>query len=135
MRYHALIDGEHGGYGVVFPDLPGCTAMGETLEAALDAAAEALRAWVEATEAQGGTVPEATSPDALRRDPEVIEALGGGAALASVLLVRGLGRPVKANLSLDSGVLAAIDAAAARLHITRSALVERLALERLHEIA
>jgi hypothetical protein len=29
--YGVLIDGRRGGYGVVFPDLPGCTAMGRTL--------------------------------------------------------------------------------------------------------
>jgi hypothetical protein len=34
---------------------------------------------------------------------------------------------VKANLSLDSGVLAAIDATARRLGVTRSAMVELLA--------
>lgn len=34
---------------------------------------------------------------------------------------------MKANLSLDSGVLAAIDATASRLGVTRSALVEMLA--------
>ena len=34
-RYGVLIDGRRGGYGVVFPDLPGCTAMGRTLDEAL----------------------------------------------------------------------------------------------------
>ncbi|MNF19329.1 hypothetical protein D3C80_2240360 [compost metagenome] len=55
--------------------------------------------------------------------------------LASILLVRNLGRQTKANLSLDSGVLAAIDATAGRLGINRSALVERLAKEHLPEYA
>ena len=32
-RYGVLIDGRRGGYGVVFPDLPGCTVMGRTLGA------------------------------------------------------------------------------------------------------
>ena len=35
MRYPALIDGEAGAYGVVFPDLPGCVAMGSTIDEAL----------------------------------------------------------------------------------------------------
>ncbi len=30
-RYTALIDGAAGEYGVFFPDLPGCTAMGNTI--------------------------------------------------------------------------------------------------------
>jgi len=34
-RYVVLIDqAEDGAYGVVFPDLPGCTAMGDTVEEA-----------------------------------------------------------------------------------------------------
>jgi predicted RNase H-like HicB family nuclease len=33
-RYAALIDGKRGAYGVTFPDLPGCTAMGRTLDEA-----------------------------------------------------------------------------------------------------
>src|SRR5258705_8927480 len=31
-RYVALIDGKPGAYGVIFPDLPGCTAMGKTID-------------------------------------------------------------------------------------------------------
>src|ERR1700678_2270999 len=37
--YTALIDGEAGAYGVYFPDLPGCTAMGATLDDAIANAA------------------------------------------------------------------------------------------------
>ena len=40
-RWTVLIDGETGAYGAVFPDLPGCTAMGATIEAALLHAGEA----------------------------------------------------------------------------------------------
>ena len=35
LRYPALVDGREGAYGVVFPDLPGCVAMGYTVEDAL----------------------------------------------------------------------------------------------------
>jgi hypothetical protein len=45
------------------------------------------------------------------------------------------GRPVKANLPLDSGVLAAIDAAAEARGVARSALVEMLAKRDLPELA
>lgn len=47
--------------------------------------------------------------------------------------VRATGRPVKANL--DSGVLAAIDAEAARRKLTRSGLVELLARHGLTDLA
>lgn len=126
MRYVALIDGTEGAYGVTFPDLTGCTAMGATVDEALAAAVEALRDWVEVVEEDGGTVPAPRSPDAVRADPEVVAALAEGAMLASVALLRHSGRPVKANLSLDSGVLAVLDAEAKRAGLTRSALVEAM---------
>ena len=128
-RYTVLIDGTAGAYGVVFPDLPGCTAMGETIDEALINAVEALRQWVEIASARGRAIPEPRSPDAIRA-----EDFAAGATLGSVTLVRKLGRSVKANLSLDSGILAAIDATASRLGISRSALVEKLAEDRLGEL-
>lgn len=134
-RYIALIDGKAGAYGVVFPDLDGCTAMGHTMDAALANAAEALRDWIEVTEENGGTVPRPRSLEALRRDSEVKSALALGAGLASVPLVRETGKPVKANLSIDSGVLAAMDEEAARRHLTRSAFVEMLARTMLTKVA
>lgn len=123
-RYVGLIDGEPGAFGVVIPDCPGCVAMGDTLEEALDNAAEVLRDWTEAVEAQGGVAPTPRAANVIRAEAE---ADGTVAIYASVPLIRHLGRPVKANLSLDSGILAAIDATARRLGVTRSALVEMLA--------
>ena len=41
--YPALIDGEEGAYGVMFPDLPGIVAMGSTIDEAITHAGEALR--------------------------------------------------------------------------------------------
>lgn len=40
------------------PELPGCMAHGETREAALQAAEEAVDLWVEAARADGRPVPE-----------------------------------------------------------------------------
>lgn len=134
-HYTVLIDGKAGAYGVIFPDLVGCTAMGVTIEEALGNAQESLREWVEEVEARGGSIPEPRSPDAIRSDPAYAEDFAEGAAFGTVILVRRLGRPTKANLSLDSGVLAAIDQTASRLGITRSAMVERLAEDRLKEYA
>lgn len=135
MRYTVLIDGKDGAYGVVVPDLPGCTAMGETIEAALANTADAMRDWAEVTEETGGKVPAARRLEAVVADVEVRKALAAGAMLASAPLIRETGRPVKANLSLDAGVLAAIDAEAARQKLTRSAFVELIAKRALNEVA
>lgn len=134
-RYFALVDGNAGAYGVVFPDLPGCTAMGGTMEIAISNAADAMRDWMDVTLESGAAIPAPRPLEVLRLDSEVIEALADGASLASVPLVRANGRPVKANLSIDAGILSAIDSEAARRKLTRSAFVELMAKHALPEMA
>ena len=133
-RYIALIDGGPGGYGVAFPDLPGCTAMADTLDRAMASAGAALGDWINTVESGGNPIPAARTAETLRHDPEVAEALSEGASLAAILVVRSTGKPVRANLSLDEGIVSAIDAAARARGITRSAMVEVLAREHLFEL-
>ena len=122
-RYPALIDGETGGYGVTFPDLPGIVSMGETLEEAILNAEEALRDC--ATEAANDGVELAP--------PSAIEdvAAPSGSALVSVPLIRSSGRRVRANMMLNEGVVEFMDAEARRRGMTRTAFVEWMA----HRIA
>jgi predicted RNase H-like HicB family nuclease len=126
-RYIALIDGESGAYGVSFPDLPGCVAMAATIDEVILRAAEALREFDAVAAAAGAAMPPPTAPERLRTATEVAEALREGATLVSVPLVRETANSVKANLSINAGVLAALDAEAARRGLTRSALVEVMA--------
>ena len=126
-RYVALVDGKPGAYGVVFPNGPGCTSMGDTVEGALANAVEALAYWAEDVD----PMPKPRSITQLRRDPEVRAALADSDALALVPLVRDASRPVKANLSLDAGLLAAIDEAAAARGLTRSAFLASAAREKI----
>jgi len=87
-RYIALVDGKRGAYGVVFPDLPGCTAMGRTIEEALLNASEAAGEWAEAVrETNNGKLAPPRSSEALRNDPEIARALADGAVLAVVPLI------------------------------------------------
>ena len=58
MKYPALIDGEAGTYGAVFPDLPGCVAMGYTLHEVVRNAEDAMRDWIASMEANGQSIPE-----------------------------------------------------------------------------
>ena len=62
MRYPALIDSESGAYGVSFPDLPGCVAMGGTVDEAIENAEGALRDWIDSMEDAGQPV---ATPSAL----------------------------------------------------------------------
>lgn len=134
-RYIGLIEGETGAYEIHFPDLPGCTSGGKTIEEVIFNGADAMRQWVEVTEERGGIVPAPDSIDVLRENPDVIATMEQGATLATVPLVRSTGRPTKANLSLDGGILAAIDAEAERRKLTRSAFIEAMAREMLPKMA
>ena len=118
-RYPAFVDGEVGAYGVAFPDLPGIVAMGETVDDALLNAEEALRDYVTETERDGERVTE-PSPIERVSPPE-------GATLVAIALIRLSGRTVRANLTLDEGVVAFMDAEARRRRMTRKAFVEWMA--------
>lgn len=128
-RYVAIVDGEPGAFGVVVPDLPGCTSAGDTIEAALLNAVEAVRLWVEDAEADGETIPQPQSVETLRRDPAIAEDIASGAVLSFVPLLRDSGRATRVNLSLDAGMLDAIDAEAKRRGLTRSAFLASAARE------
>lgn len=130
QRYFALLDGGPGAYGIAFPDCPGCTAMGADEGEAYANAVAALGEWMHDARA-AGVAPKARGIDALRADPEVIEALAEGAALLSVPLVIESGRPVKANISLDRGLLDLIDEAAKRAGLTRSGFLASAAREKI----
>ena len=134
-RYFALVDGNAGAYGVIFPDLPGCTAMGATMDSAIANAADAMRDWMDVTSECASSIPAPRPLEVLRLDAEVTAALAEGSSLASVPLVRATGRPAKANLSIDAGILSAIDSEAARRKLTRSAFIELMAKHALPELA
>ena len=80
MEYPALIDGEDGAYGVVFPDIPGVAAMGDTVEEALRNAEDVLRDYAVETEIDG----EELAPPSLMQSVKVPV----GSRIVSVSLVR-----------------------------------------------
>ena len=130
-RYVALVDGEAGAYGVVVPDLPGCTSAGVTTDDALRNAIEAVRLWAEDAIADGEELPAPRSVEVVRSDTDVAAALAEGAALAIVPLLIDAGRSARANLSIDAGLLASIDEAAAARGLTRSAFLAGAAREKI----
>ena len=115
-RYPAFVDGKAGAYGVAFPDIPGIVAMGETMDEGVVNAEEALRDYVTETERDGGRVIGA-SPLEQASPPE-------GSVLVAIPLIRLSGRTVRANLTLDEGVVEFMDSEARRRHMTRKAFVE-----------
>jgi predicted RNase H-like HicB family nuclease len=132
-RYIGIVDGERGAYGITFPDLPGCTSMGETVDQVTRNAVEAVRMWVEDTVQDGEPIPEPRAMDDLLRDQEVREQISAGAVFVAVPLLMDLGRPAKANISLDAGLLKAIDEAADAHRLTRSAFIASAVREKIEE--
>jgi predicted RNase H-like HicB family nuclease len=105
--YPAIVERSRRGYGVFFPDLPGCTCAGGSVgEAALNAE-EALARHLLVSEQYGDDIPEPSDFEQIEVDPDVDE--------VARLLVRGKrkGKAVRINITLDEGLLAAIDKVAA----------------------
>ncbi len=119
LRYPALMDSREGAYGVAFPDLPGCAAMGYTVEDAIVNAEDAMRDWVEEMEKRGREV----APPSPFESIEVPQ----GCQLVSVPLLKVSGRKVRANLTLDEGVATFIDSEARRRKMTRTAYITWMA--------
>lgn len=128
-RYLAIIDEADGKLGAYFPDAPGCVAMGETEEDVIDNATEALSEWAADMVDSGEPLPPPRSYLELLKSGEY--GLGHGGMVASIPLLRETGRPARANISLDSGLLADIDEAAARRGLTRSAFLASAARDKI----
>ncbi|OYW16150.1 MAG: CopG family transcriptional regulator [Novosphingobium sp. 12-64-8] len=104
-------------FGVHFPDLPGCFSAADEIEQLVPNACEALELWFEdATEEV-----EPRSLDEVRS--RAAADLAEGAFIVAVPRIRRSGRQVRANISLDRGMLDAIDRAAADRQLTRSAFL------------
>jgi predicted RNase H-like HicB family nuclease len=129
MRYFGLIDGTEGAYGIYFPDCAGCTAMGSTADEAVTHAIEALAEWLED---HGAPFPQPSTIEVLRALPDVNEALQAGASFIQIPALLEKARPVKANISLSHGLLEALDEAAARLTLTRSAFIAAAVREKIN---
>ncbi len=123
MRYIAFIHKDPDSiYGVSFPDVPGCISAGDTIDDAVRNAVEALSGHIRMLEADGDPVPSPRDFDAIMNDPDLAEDREG-AMTTIVPLVRDRGSSTRINVSLDLGLLEAIDAAARERGQTRSAFL------------
>ena len=120
MRYPALIDGERGAYGIVFPDIDGIAAMGETLDEAVLNGAAVLQDYAIEMERDG---LELVPPSSLE-DTVVPE----GCVLTSIVLIRAApDKPsVRLNITLDAGIAEFIASESKRRGMSRKNYLERL---------
>ncbi len=123
MQIVAIIHKDSGSaFGVSFPDLPGCIAVGDTEQDALTNAAAAVAFHVEHMRDHGDTVPLPRPLDQVRADPAFADDFAGHVAVALVPYAPP-GKTVRINITIDEHLLAAIDRAARERGSTRSGLL------------
>jgi predicted RNase H-like HicB family nuclease len=123
--YIALISKDPGSmWGVHFPDLPGCTSAGNTMEEAVENAGKALRLWAE----DEMELPGASTLDRLRRRADVREDLAAGATVVYVPLIVAE-RKQRYNVMLDPALVEGIDRAAKTAGVSRSDFLAHAATE------
>jgi predicted RNase H-like HicB family nuclease len=105
--YPAIIERGDDGFGVYFPDLPGCVSAGRTVQEAALNAEEALNGHLAVAGDFGDAVADPSDIDSIR--PEE------GSQEVARLLVRAErpGKAVRVQITLEEGLLARIDRKAA----------------------
>ncbi|MBI4724139.1 MAG: type II toxin-antitoxin system HicB family antitoxin [Rhodomicrobium sp.] len=104
LYYPAIVDKDvDSDFGVSFPDFPGCTSAGETMEDAVLGAQEALAGHVALLLADGDALPKPSLLEevAAQREPSTV-----AVTLISVVLP---GRARRVNVTLDEALLEEID--------------------------
>lgn len=115
IRYYpAIVERNDEGLYAHFPDLPVCIAQGATWDDLMIDAEKALAAHLSHW---SGPIPSPSAMEAIPADPDVTEA---GRILVRCEMP---GKSVRVNITLDEGLLAAIDAAAGARAMSRSAFI------------
>ncbi len=117
------------GYGVSFPDFPGCTAIGDDLEDALRQAVQALAFHVDGMREDGHKVRKPRTLEQVQADGEDwIE--WEGAIVATVPLLPPEGRSLRVQITIDERLLSKIDAVSKNRSAFLSDAAKRLLDER-----
>ena len=132
--YRALIvqdetDGPEDGYGAVFPDLPGCTTSGDTIEETYEHAFDALALHIQGMIEEGVEVP---SPSAFNAPlPKWLASVPGQVVQPVLVRVELPGRAMRISITMDKGLLARLDTVAAKRGETRSGYIAQAVRERM----
>jgi len=133
--YVGILDGAKEAWGIRIPDVPGCHGGGATPEAAIADAISALREFASHQAAKGIALKSPRRVQTVIADKASGFDAAAGESIVMVPLILDRGRPVKANISLDAGLLEAIDDEAVRRGLTRSGFLASAALATIEEDA
>jgi predicted RNase H-like HicB family nuclease len=129
VHYYGIMDGSDDVWGVTLPDIAGCIGAGASPDEAIASAIEALQLVAEHAQRHGHQLPNASSvSDILER--EAVDHKNGESIVFIPLLLDS-GRTVRANITLDAGLLETIDAQAKLRGLTRSAFLASAAREKI----
>lgn len=103
VLYVAVVERAGDGYSVFFPDVPGCASAGDTLNEVVVNAGDALASHIALSHQHGDEIGEPRPLEDIPVDPEVEEY---GRFLVPADLP---GKAVRLNITLDEGLVAAID--------------------------
>jgi predicted RNase H-like HicB family nuclease len=112
------------GYGVSFPDFPGCVSAGDTIEDALREAVEALALHVDGMREDGHKIPKPRTVEAIYEAKEDWVEMDH-AIIATVSLLPPQGKSLRVQVTIDERLLARIDAVAKN----RSAFLSQAAMQ------
>lgn len=127
--YIGILDGVTGAFGVRIPDFPGCHGAGNSHGEAIADATRALREFATDMIASGEKLPEPSEIFAVME--AAIDEEGPNIVAIGIPLLLDQSRSVRANISLDAGLLEHIDDEAKRRGITRSAFIASAAREKI----
>lgn len=130
--YPALIHQDKGkpGYGVTFPDFPGCVSAGETIEEARTMAEEALELHLEGMAEDGEAIPVPSDLD------EVVGSASAPDVKAIIMVPAKLKtRIARVNITMPEDVLSEVDRYAEAHGLTRSGFLLKAARAALSEPA
>lgn len=116
--YPAVIEpASNGGFGVYFPDVPGCTSGGATFQETAEHAARALALHLAGIVESGARVPDPGRADPIDLPPR-----------CHVIYMQAdvPGRNVRINITIDEGTLGLADRLALNRGTTRSGLLAEL---------
>ena len=109
-------------FGVQFPDVPRCFSAADSMDDLVGNAMEALSLW-----AEDAVMPKPRAIEQIVADPDIAAELAAGAFLISMPFAANDARLVPANISMERGMLKAIDMTAKRRKLTRSAFLAQAA--------
>jgi predicted RNase H-like HicB family nuclease len=123
-------------FGISFPDFPGVASAGASVDDAIERGRATLAFHVEGLMEDGMPIPQRSTLEAIRSDPEWQTEIRDINHVALVKIPFDLpGKTVRINLSIDENLLSAIDRAAEAVGQTRSGFLAESAKARLRTAA